>query len=104
LENTRLPGYQNFNRLTAIGSLAESLTFFIMIKLTRNELKGVIGGYAPPVVALCSVYCGSTRATCSGGTYCEATDGVGCTSYEAGPGGENEVVDIFLCDLNVPAG
>ena len=54
--------------------------------LSRQEMKQIFGGNQQQLAldgsyAACSASCpDGTIKTCSGGPYCEATDGVGCYS------------------------
>jgi hypothetical protein len=65
-----------------------------MNKLTRKELKNVLGGY----MSACTVKCGSISYTCGSAANCDATDGEGCSSYNRDPD-TNEIVyvDVNLC-------
>jgi hypothetical protein len=65
-----------------------------MHKLTRKEMRNVLGGY----MAACTVKCGSTTYTCGNASNCESTDGEGCESYNRDPN-TNEIiyVEVNLC-------
>jgi hypothetical protein len=64
-------------------------------KLSRAEMKNVLGGVAEPHVTSCTADCGlGTSVTCSGWT-CQATDYEGCSSAsdsngQSGPVGQNK--------------